>query len=161
MHIISDVMVGFGTKREEDLRRFYGYLKESRLVAAKKLQSTVYQNYGDFITVAKEMGQLDSDMAAMKGLLGDFRNVVKELLDMTAAKDSAAAAGSIGARRSMRLGSIGGEFSEAGVAEVDTNGDNVLQKAQMNRVLDAVLGIEARRDTAVVIFIVQYVPLPW
>ncbi|ORY93831.1 Cullin repeat-like-containing domain protein [Syncephalastrum racemosum] len=60
---------------EEGIRAFHRSLVEAKHVVGGDLQRNVYRNYTEFVTISKEVSNLDGDVLALKGYLNELRSI--------------------------------------------------------------------------------------
>ncbi|KAF7729574.1 exocyst complex component exo84 [Apophysomyces ossiformis] len=60
---------------EEVIRGFHKSLVEAKHVVGGDLQRNVYRNYTEFVTISKEVSNLDSDVLHLKNYLNELRSI--------------------------------------------------------------------------------------
>ncbi|KAI8384379.1 Cullin repeat-like-containing domain protein [Radiomyces spectabilis] len=64
-----------GDANEEEIRGFHKSLIEAKHVVGGDLQRNVYRNYTEFVTISKEISNLDSDVLNLKEYLNELRSI--------------------------------------------------------------------------------------
>ncbi|CDH50968.1 nuclear mrna via spliceosome-related [Lichtheimia corymbifera JMRC:FSU:9682] len=60
---------------EEGIRAFHRSLVEAKHVIGGDLQRNVYRNYTEFVTISKEVSNLDADVFRLKGYLNELKSI--------------------------------------------------------------------------------------
>ncbi|ORZ22378.1 hypothetical protein BCR42DRAFT_167306 [Absidia repens] len=64
-----------GNASEEDIRGFHKSLVEAKQTVGGDLQRNVYRNYTEFVSISKEIANLDGDVMHLKMYLNDVRGI--------------------------------------------------------------------------------------
>ncbi|KAG0191120.1 exocyst complex component exo84 [Apophysomyces sp. BC1034] len=72
---------------EEVIRGFHRSLVEANHVVGGDLQRCVYRNYTEFVTISKEVSNLDSDVLHLKGYLNELRSIWEGFAAAASASD--------------------------------------------------------------------------
>jgi hypothetical protein len=73
---------------EEGVRLFYRNLKSAKEIATNDLKANVYKNYSEFVTISKEIAQLETDMLLLRGLFTDLRFIHENFKESTVSQGS-------------------------------------------------------------------------
>lgn len=91
------------TASPAELDSFFQALQDSKDATNTALQENVFHNYKEFITISKEIGTLESDMATIRTMLGELKVITTSMQrDSSAAEENQTrSAGRRGARNSI------------------------------------------------------------
>lgn len=78
---------------EEGIRAFHRSLVEAKQVVGGDLQRNVYRNYTEFVTISKEVSNLDGDVLALKGYLNELRSIWDGFMEEANPSESMASIG--------------------------------------------------------------------
>ena len=68
------------TASATELDDFFQTLQEARATNSTAMQRDTFSNHKEFMTISREVGTLDSDMASIRNMLGELRSVAKSLM---------------------------------------------------------------------------------
>lgn len=68
------------TASATELDDFFQTLQDARSTNSTAMQRDTFSNHREFITISKEVGTLDGDMASIRDMLGELRGVAKSLM---------------------------------------------------------------------------------
>lgn len=77
-----------GEANEEGIRSFYKSLTDAKNVVGGDLQRNVYRNYTEFVSISKEISNLDADVLSVKEYLNELRSIWESFLAATHSNDS-------------------------------------------------------------------------
>lgn len=66
---------------EEGIRAFHRSLVEAKHVIGGDLQRNVYRNYTEFVTISKEVSNLDADVFRLKGYLNELKSIWESFME--------------------------------------------------------------------------------
>ncbi|KAI8089706.1 uncharacterized protein BX664DRAFT_280848 [Halteromyces radiatus] len=72
-----------GNASEEDVRGFHKALVEAKQTVGGDLQRNVYRNYTEFVSISKEIANLDGDVMHLKMYLNEVRGIWQSFLTMS------------------------------------------------------------------------------
>ncbi|KAI7850919.1 Cullin repeat-like-containing domain protein [Circinella umbellata] len=68
---------------EEGIRSFHKSLVEAKQVVGGDLQRNVYRNYTEFVTISKEVSNLDGDVFRLKGYINELKSIWEGFVEET------------------------------------------------------------------------------
>ncbi|KAI9476614.1 Cullin repeat-like-containing domain protein [Zychaea mexicana] len=68
---------------EEGIRTFHKSLAEAKQVVGGDLQRNVYRNYTEFVTISKEVSNLDGDVFRLKGYINELKSIWEGFVEET------------------------------------------------------------------------------
>ncbi|KAI9259607.1 Cullin repeat-like-containing domain protein [Phascolomyces articulosus] len=68
---------------EEGIRAFHKSLLEAKQVVGGDLQRNVYRNYTEFVTISKEVSNLDGDVFRLKGYINELKSIWEGFVEET------------------------------------------------------------------------------
>ena len=77
------VRKSLGDANEENIRSFYKSLVDAKHVVGGDLQRNVYRNYTEFVSISKEISNLDADVLRIKEYLNELKSIWESFLQMT------------------------------------------------------------------------------
>lgn len=72
-----------GDTNEEGIRSFYKSLLDAKHVVGGDLQRNVYRNYTEFVSISKEISNLDADVLSVKEYLNELKSIWEAFLAAT------------------------------------------------------------------------------
>ncbi|KAI8142748.1 Cullin repeat-like-containing domain protein [Fennellomyces sp. T-0311] len=66
---------------EEGIRAFHKSLVEAKQVVGGDLQRNVYRNYTEFVTISKEVSNLDGDVFRLKGYINELKSIWESFME--------------------------------------------------------------------------------
>ncbi|GAN06766.1 nuclear mRNA splicing protein [Mucor ambiguus] len=84
-----------GDANEEGIRGFYKSLLDAKHVVGGDLQRNVYRNYTEFVSISKEISNLDADVLSVKEYLNELKSIWESFLAATNSSDISKASGSV------------------------------------------------------------------
>ncbi|RCH88784.1 exocyst complex component exo84 [Rhizopus stolonifer] len=82
-----------GDTNEEGIRGFYKSLTDAKHLVGGDLQRNVYRNYTEFVSISKEISNLDADVLSVKEYLNELKSIWESFLVATHSSEHASAAG--------------------------------------------------------------------
>ncbi|KAI7873073.1 Cullin repeat-like-containing domain protein [Mucor mucedo] len=76
-----------GDTNEEGIRGFYKSLLDAKHVVGGDLQRNVYRNYTEFVSISKEIVNLDADVLSVKEYLNELKSIWESFLAATHSSD--------------------------------------------------------------------------
>lgn len=76
-----------GDANEENIRGFHKSLVEAKQTVGGDLQRNVYRNYSEFVSISKEIANLDGDVMHLKMYLSEVRGIWDGFLAMSTQTD--------------------------------------------------------------------------
>ena len=76
-----------GDTNEEGIRGFYKSLLDAKHVVGGDLQRNVYRNYTEFVSISKEISNLDADVLSVKEYLNELKSIWESFLAATNSSD--------------------------------------------------------------------------
>lgn len=76
-----------GDTNEEGIRSFYKSLLDAKHVVGGDLQRNVYRNYTEFVSISKEIVNLDADVLSVKESLNELKSIWESFLAATHSSD--------------------------------------------------------------------------
>lgn len=77
-----------GDTNEEGIRSFYKSLLDAKHVVGGDLQRNVYRNYTEFVSISKEISNLDADVLSVKEYLNELKSIWESFLAATHSTNS-------------------------------------------------------------------------
>ena len=84
-----------GDTNEEGIRGFYKSLLDAKHVVGGDLQRNVYRNYTEFVSISKEISNLDADVLSVKEYLNELKSIWESFLAATNSSDISKVPGSV------------------------------------------------------------------
>lgn len=86
---ISNIVVKrtLSEANEEGIRGFYKSLLDAKHVVGGDLQRNVYRNYTEFVSISKEISNLDADVLSVKEYLNELKSIWEGFLIATNSSD--------------------------------------------------------------------------
>ncbi|KAI8647760.1 Cullin repeat-like-containing domain protein [Parasitella parasitica] len=84
-----------GDTNEEGIRGFYKSLLDAKHVVGGDLQRNVYRNYTEFVSISKEISNLDADVLSVKENLNELKSIWESFLAATNSSDISKMPGSV------------------------------------------------------------------
>ncbi|CAO3639382.1 unnamed protein product [Mucor fragilis] len=84
-----------GDTNEEGIRGFYKSLLDAKHVVGGDLQRNVYRNYTEFVSISKEISNLDADVLSVKEYLNELKSIWESFLAATNSSDISKMPGSV------------------------------------------------------------------
>ncbi|KAI8366414.1 Cullin repeat-like-containing domain protein [Choanephora cucurbitarum] len=72
-----------GDANEEGIRSFYKSLTDAKHLVGGDLQRNVYRNYTEFVSISKEISNLDADVLSVKEYLNELKSIWESFLAAT------------------------------------------------------------------------------
>ncbi|KAI8352539.1 Cullin repeat-like-containing domain protein [Blakeslea trispora] len=76
-----------GDTNEEGIRSFYKSLTDAKHLVGGDLQRNVYRNYTEFVSISKEISNLDADVLSVKEYLNELKSIWESFLAATHSSD--------------------------------------------------------------------------
>jgi hypothetical protein len=80
---------------EEGIRGFYKSLLDAKHVVGGDLQRNVYRNYTEFVSISKEISNLDADVLSVKEYLNELKSIWESFLVATNSSDLSKSPGNL------------------------------------------------------------------
>ncbi|KAI9472182.1 MAG: Cullin repeat-like-containing domain protein [Benjaminiella poitrasii] len=85
-----------GDANEESIRGFYKSLLDAKHLVGGDLQRNVYRNYTEFVSISKEISNLDADVLSVKEHLNELKSIWESFLLTTNTSDTSKGSGPSG-----------------------------------------------------------------
>lgn len=86
-NVLLVVRRSLGDTNEEGIRGFYKSLLDAKHVVGGDLQRNVYRNYTEFVSISKEIVNLDADVLSVKEYLNELKSIWESFLAATNSSD--------------------------------------------------------------------------